>query len=269
MLTTTEVALVDGTPLNTLAYNIETLTGREGIPPRRGENSKIAYRNGAAWRRKRYDQKTETWAMWVRGADEDGNIPAHGQRAEFNSNLQMLKELFGKIYEPLNLERRILMPSGLLVLTAQAECVSTLDPSMLVRATAAKFSADLEFADPFWYGVETTVPLVAGANVFTHPGTALADHMEITFTGPATNPSLSNDDLGILLQYTGEINTGHSVTFDTSIFTALHSTNGNVIGAVTHTGSVPWMELKPGAQTLTLSGGPGVTASVVFKPPYL
>jgi hypothetical protein len=137
-ITTDEQVLVDGTVLNTYAYNVRTLTGRDGIPGRRGENRRVAYRHGQRWQRKRFEAKSETWAMWIVGCTVDGTIPSAGARAQYNDNLLALQRLFGKIHAPLSLERRIRLTTGLLVLTAQAECVGTLDPSSMAGGTRAR-----------------------------------------------------------------------------------------------------------------------------------
>lgn len=263
-LTTTEVVTVDGVDLNTLAYNLETLTGRNGIPGRRGDNGKRAYRNGTKWRRKRYEEKTETWAMWVRGCDPDGTVPVTGDRAEYNKNVYMLKQLFGKNWAELNLQKKVLLPSGLLTLTAKGECVSTMEPTIVGnRAVLARFTADILMADPLWYGATTTLTVAGAGATVVNPGTALTDKMVITITGGAT-AVLTNTTLGISLTVAGPVSS--PIVLDTDAFTAMVGAT-NAVSRVSHTGSVPWMELAPGNNVFTLTGGGSVSISV--KPAYL
>lgn len=264
-LTTTETVTVDGVDLNTLAYNIETLSGRDALPPRRGENKGIAYRQGKRWNRKQFDQKVETWAMWVRGCDVDGVVPGTGDRAEYNKNLFMLKQLFGKIHAPLALQRKILMPSGLLVLTAEGECNGTMEPTIVGnRATLARFTADIEMADPFWYGAQMAVP-VSTALSFNNPGTAITTKMVVRL-GPGTNAKLTNLQTGTWLQYQGTIPAGSYVDIDTDLFTAKGNGVTNEIAKIRHGGSWSWMDLLPGVNNFTLTAG---TATITTKPAYL
>ena len=64
MPTTVEYWTVDGTDLNTLAYNVESKASRLNVPPVRGENVLIPYRDGRAWQPKRPDERLITLSMW-------------------------------------------------------------------------------------------------------------------------------------------------------------------------------------------------------------
>jgi hypothetical protein len=276
-LTTTEVLSVDGVDLNTLGYNVTTLTGRESLPPRRGDNVEIAYKQGRIWTPKSYDQRRETWSMFVIGADEDGLVPAVGARAQFNDNLRMLKQLFGVRQRQLVLQKKILTGSGLVTLTAEAECVGTLDPTIMAGGTRAVFSADLLFADPFWYRTQESETFSSAGMTITHPGTIEATKMTIRLDGPLTDPRIRNTTRSpnAELRYTGTIAGGDYVTIDTDQFTAvLHSTGANVVGKVANSGSVWWMELLAGANVMTLdrhSGGAvgAGTVTIDYLPPEL
>ncbi len=153
-ITTEETWSVNGTILNTLAYNIETLSGREGIPPRRGSNVVIPYKPGRLWVPKLEDERPLTLAMWVRDADVNGvqAATATARRAQLRDNIETLKNLFGVFDELLTLERKIRLGSGLVTRTAEAECVGTM-PFEWVEGhfSFAKFVADLVMPDPYWY----------------------------------------------------------------------------------------------------------------------
>lgn len=270
-MTTTETVSVDGVVLNTLAYNIETLSGREGIPAKRGENSSVAYRHGKRWKRKFFEEKTETWAMWVRGCDEDGLVPAYGDRAEFNANLQMLKQLFGKIDSELVLQRKIEMPSGLLTLNARGECTGTMDPQIVGnRPTLARFTADVLMADPFWYAAAVAVNVSLAGLTVDNPGTTPTDRMTIRFNGPCTNPRLTNTTRGLYVQYTGTLASGEYVELDVREFLATKKSDSNIytnaVGSVEHGGSIPWFELGPGDNVLEFNSG---NVDVTYYPAYL
>lgn len=271
----TDVWTVDGQLLNTWAHNIETFTGHSGIPPRVGENRRIPARHGRRWVPKTYDQRTITLAMWVNGADEDGLVPPEGERAVFNDNLRALKRLFLAADRQLAVTRKLTFTTGQETHTCLAEVASTMEPVFLNK-TFARFTVDLILADPWWYGPsQNTVVPVLGTNV-TNPGDIEATALTITLAGHLINPRIRNltTNPDVTVAYMGEILPGHSVVLDAHNFVATHSTQGNVIGKIVHTGDVFWMKLLPGLNHLWIEdaiiGGPAGlgTATLTFNPPY-
>lgn len=273
-VTTIETYKVDGVDLTTLAWNITTLGGRSGLPEVRGENTTIPFRPGTIWQEKMWGERTDTLSMWVLGCDEDGMFPVeHSRRAQLNQNLRTLKKLFAVRHRLLELEKVVDMPDGPLTLIAQAECLSTLDPSSMAGGTRMTFTADLRFPDPFWYGEEIEETVTSEGLVIDQPGDTLARKMEIELEGPLTNPRLTNTTLGVQVRYSGTIPEGQSVVLDTDQFTALHEATP-VIQFVTHSGSEWWMALLDGTNSMTLDnwqgGSVGAGSAVIrYRPPYL
>lgn len=274
-LTTLETYSVDGVELNTYAWNLRTLSGRSGTPPVIGENRQVVGRSGRSWQRKDYDERTETWAMWVLGCDEDGEFPVeHSTRAQFNANLEALKLLFGVRHRQLALEKKLLLPDGLSTRTALGEVIDVIDPDMVAGGTRATFSVSMRLADPFWYLPEETLTIDSTGATLIHPGTAIAQRMVITFTGPLTFPRLTNTTTGVSVRLNRSIDAGVSVELDTDLFTAVDSAENNLIASVFQYGSDWWMELLPGENELTLenSNGGSVGAgsvTVTYRPPTL
>lgn len=262
---------VDGVSLHTWAWAIETLNGREGLPPRRGENAVVAYRRGEVWRPKVFGARELSLVMWVKGSDADGVIPGAGARAQFRQNLESLKSLFGVIERELVLTRRVQTLASLLVQTGKAECVGTLEPNMRGN-TLAGFVVDLLMADPFWYGTQVvgSVP-VAGATL-TNAGTATVRKMVIRLNGPLTNPQLVNQNTSPItaVSYVGTIAGGEWVDLDTDNYTARNQLGASVIGNVTHSGDRSWMKLLPGANAMLLNVSAGTgNAQITYSPAYL
>lgn len=262
---------VDGVSLHTWASAIATLEGREGLPPRRGGNQVVSYRPGEVWRPKTFGPRDMALAMWVKGSDADGVIPIAGARAQWRSNLEALKSLFGIIDREVVLTRRLRTLSGLLVQTARGECMGTLEPSMS-GPTLGALVADIHMADPFWYGADivTAIPL-AGANI-VHPGTAPVTRMIIRFTGPLTNPQLINQSTVpvISASYNGVIGVGEWVELDTDDYTARTQAGVSVIGNVTHSGARSWMQFIPGVNGMVLNAASGSgSVTITFAPSYL
>ena len=89
----------DGVRLDTLAYNIETLTGRYTTAGVRSESEILPGVDGevVSW----FDDYTSRdiqFSMWVRGADLDGVIPADGTEARglFDKNFSILSLIANK-----------------------------------------------------------------------------------------------------------------------------------------------------------------------------
>jgi hypothetical protein len=261
---------VDGQSLHTWAYAIETLTGREGLPPRRGQNEQVAYRPGEVWRPKTFGPRHLSLAIWVKGSDVNGIVPGAGARAQFRTNLNILKSLFGVTERELALTRRVRTLTGLLVQTGKGECLGTMEPAMKARDLGA-LVVDIFMADPFWYGIEEddNIPL-AGATI-TNVGTTKVRWMEVQLVGPLTAPILLvNTTNGVELGYTANIAVGETVTIDTGIGSAISSVSGSVAGNVTHEGAATLMELEVGANALDLNAAAGTGHAVItYQPPYL
>jgi hypothetical protein len=257
----------------TYAYNVATLAGRERLPPKVGDNIRIPYRNGRIWKPKTYDQQVITLGMWVIGSDVNGNIPVNS-RGQFNSNLRALRKIFAPTGRQLQLQRVMQYLTGAETHTAQGEASSQMDltPSTI---RAGSFTVDITMADPWWYGPPIVTTLNAGTTVIAHPGDAEATAMTITFFGPLSTPRLTNQSISpvVNVTYLGSIPSGQTVTLDCTAFTAINQIGTSVIGSITHSGSLRWMLLEPGSNTMVLDDAAGGSVgagscTVTFSPPY-
>src|SRR5712692_9521566 len=173
-LSTDELWTIDGTPLQTFAYNIATLGGsRFDLPPLRGSNMTFAYRPGQIWRPKIADARTMTLLMWVAGVDPNtrGAPGPYGPQQSWADNWNMLRRLFWGPSRQVVLERLWKLTVGgtptLVAGTAHAQ----LGPSPLSSALAmtgparADFAVDFVLADPFFYGTPIVTTVNAGSTV--------------------------------------------------------------------------------------------------------
>lgn len=288
---------VDGQSLYTLAFSVWTLAGREQAPPIVGDNIAIPYRNNRIWTPKYFDQRTITLGMWVKGTDQDGNLPDGfatpmiAARAQFNENLRTLKRLFAPRDQQLSLSRTLQFTTGLETHTALGDAYNPssggfsagggglgTDQWDLVPVTSwyGTFTIDVVMADPWWYGTQIGVGVSwPTPTVITNVGDVLQDHPVITLAGPLTNPVVTNTlTPNVSVTYNGTIGAGHFVTVDCGAFTAFDDLGNSVTGNVTHAGSLFWMIIEPGSNTFTLTdtvgGSPGSGfATVTFSPPYI
>jgi len=281
-MSTGEDFLVDGTSLMTYAYAISSITGTQRLPPKVGDNIRIPYRHGEIWKPKTYDQNVITLGMWVRGYDVNNNIPAWGEKAQFNSNLRTLKRLFAPVGRQLQLQRRVLFNTGYEVHTGQGEAASQMDAQGVSR-TLCTFSIDLRMADPWWYGTQVTTPGItsAGATIF-NPGDVDATSLVIRFNGPLNQAMLTNTSItggygpggNVLVIVAENIAAGHWVQLDCAAFTAVDDTGASQLATIAHQGTQRWMVLQPGNNIFTLGNwlGGAVGAgnvTITYAPPYI
>lgn len=271
MSTTLEYWDVNGTSLATLAWNLETLTGRARVPQLRGDDIQVPYRPGEIWRPKSPASRNLTLAMWVLGCNTDGSAPTGmTARAKFNENRDALIRLFYNPDQQLSLTKRWLMSTGVLQATALAELTGDMDPSMLGN-DGAQFVVDLKLADPYFYAPSTVFNLGVATGVFTNGGHDRIRKGTLRFNGPLTNPRLTNTTANpdIWVQYTGTIAGGAWVELDLDLFTAVTNLATNVLSSISHDGARRWFELLRGTNSLTLSADSGAgNIALTTQAPY-
>lgn len=273
VVSTDEYWDVNGTALNTYAYNISTLTGRTGTTGLRGEDQEQAYRPGRGFRAKVPDSRTLPLTMWVQGSDPTSagsGSPDHS--AQFRSNLQMLEELFYSPREQFTLTKRWRDLTGLHTAAAKGQVISPILPTH--SKNRATLVVDVFLADPFFYDTTpVVVPVALGTpSTATNPGIdTTPNHLTVVFTGPLTDPVLKNTtpNPDISLSYIGTIAGGASVTVDVANSLAtLGSTRVN--NNLRYSGSILPMEVFPGVNSFTLTASSGTgTATVTYRPAYL
>jgi len=245
MLTTAELLRVNTVPLNTMAYNIETWTGRGRVPGRRGSNIAVHARHGfIRTKQKKFNGAEVILAMWVIGADEDGLVPSNPlRRALLKANSDKLVRLFGADtqewvqVQPDGSERRIF-----------GEVTEPID-FFAEPGELARFPVAMGSWMAFW---EDAIPIVAG---FIGEGnwsvtgfaaaTAPCDELTVTLNGPCTNPKIQSEDIWV--QYNAVIPAGHGIVINCATW-ILTGTGGLVpnYAALGHGGDGRWFVLKAG-----------------------
>lgn len=272
-LTTTEYWDVDGTPLNTYAYNIGSLTGRTGLPGMKGEDQEQAYRPGSVFRPKVPDSRILSLGMWVQGSDPE--VPHSGGAAnvsaQFQSNLRMLQRLFYSPRRQFQLTKRWTDLDGSHVATALGQVVSPVEPGH--GRNRAAMVIDIRLTDPFFYSTTPiSVTLAPGATTaLVNPGDdATPTHLKVAFAGPLTRPILrnmtANPDIMLAVDYT--IPSGSTLTVDVA---SDRTTMGSLLlnSKIAYTGSIWPMEIFPGSNTLNLQADSGTgSCTVTTRPAY-
>lgn len=281
--TTAETLSVDGVVLNTLAKNVESLTGRLRVPQVRGSNPEVPGRHGSIFvRTKTYETGQIVLPMWVRGCDDDGAIPGGSSaRREFYKRVDELIALFTRRDGLLDVRHTLPDAS---VRQALCEVTDVVNLTSETPNPLGMVSVALDVPGVFWRdvsdvshdtGVGVTVPNTLSLTNFAG-ATAPMDELSYRFVGPITNPKVeayrNSIPLGqpIWFQYGAVVPGGQSLIVDCAAWT-LSGTGGLTpnMAALTHAGASRWMVVQPGVQLaapqvrLTGSSTTGATQLVI------
>lgn len=255
--TTAETLSINGVVLNTLAKNIESLTGRMNVAPIRTENVSVPNRHGKLRTlQKFYDEGNIVLPMWVKGCDDDGNVPISA-REQFFANVDALTKLFhpgSGMMEMLHT-----LPDGS-VRRALVECTDVINFSTMGGGNPlAKFSVSLRVPGVFWEDAEPITvdlpPTQNGYVVALDGTTAPIEDAVITITGPAVDTRIEAYYDGAPLESPSWIHypnvpAGQSLTIDSGDW-ALTGGGGLIpnYSQLTYGGGGRWFTLVPGVPT--------------------
>lgn len=253
-VTTAETLSVGGVVLNTLAKNIESLTGRLKVAAIRTDNLIVPGRHGRLHtQQKYYDEGQIILPMWVRGCDDNGVVPA-STRTQFFQNIDILSALFRPgdgLLEVLHT-----LPDGS-VRRAWCEVTEVIDFSVQGgNAPLGKFSVAMRVPAAFWedqLSVSLDMPLTQNGNIVPFGGmTAPIEDGVFTITGPCVNPRVEALYNGASLstpnwfQYNGSLTTGQTLKVDCGNW-VLTGGGGFVpsYANFTHAGASRWLIIVP------------------------
>jgi hypothetical protein len=216
---------VDGTRLDTLAYNIETVSGRISVPAVRGSNPQVPGRHGSIFvPNKTYDDGSIVLSMWVAGCDVDGGVPLSTEMALFRQNIETLTRLFGKRHALLDVQQN--WPSG--IRQCYAEVLQAYDLSARAISPVGKFNVLLNVPGVFWqdvstsdYASATNLSPAVNLTMATYAGATapMEDHI-VVVRGPATNPRVTDVASGMWVQLNGTIASGTDWQIDCGNWTS-------------------------------------------------
>lgn len=209
---------IDGVRLDTFAYNVETLSGRRGLPKQRYTPMEIPGRDGLAIDfHDSVDDGSLILKMWIVQADVDGNVPAN-KRQQFETNLDFLLNLFADARGRV-IDIRQTMGDGT-VRRTDGVVKETMTPDMFGE-NSARMSVAFMLPNTWWEDLASadfsfTNALVPSAtNVTTMTGaTAPIDDGRFLVTGPVTNPRVIDVHSGQYTQLTRTIAAANQWLFD-------------------------------------------------------
>ena len=128
-------------------------------------------------------------------------------------------------------------------------------------------SITLRLSDPFFYGpVRSVVVPVGGQVAVENLGDAASSRVVVEMVGDVQNPQLVNStaEPDVMVRVGSSVAVGDSVVVDVEATTVVRSSDGaNLIGALSHSGSVAWFGLQRGVNDVSLSASGGSGHAVV------
>jgi len=257
-----------GLDLSSYATLTALVTGADELPPLRGENWQRSGADGRTHVAKRLDSRKVSLALIVNAMAADGSGSG---AAQTRTNIDALLAVLGPRVQG-TLTR--LMPDGT-TRSGQAECMSVQNWSEPVGKEFAALVATFEMADPYWYGASTTGPGSTSTPAsptdftFTLAGNVRnVRRLTIDWTGPVTNPRLTNQTTGAYVNVAQAVTSGQHLIIDATAWTVLN--NGvNAMPALTHGPTVALFDLAPGANSLRATAGtPGGSVLVTAYPAW-
>lgn len=251
-----------GTDLQTADWRIflEVSAGLSAIPAMRGTDVTVGGAPGARVRTRWPDATGILLEGRIKGASA----------ADWRAIVQQLQALFRPRGGPGAL---VVTLEDATVLSANVRALSLLVGPRV--GMGSPVSVEMEAVDPpYWLGatIEDDVALAASPAdfVLAHPGTEQGSYGVWTFTGPITNPRVTNEDNGVYFEWLGTVGAGETLVIDTEAYTAVLE-GDNVIGSIRHSGARQWMVIEPGDNNISITGSALGAGSVhyAFKPPYL
>lgn len=223
--TSTHPWTVNGTRLDTYAYNIREKKGWLFVPGYNSSNLEVPGRGGEIWvPGKRRDVGQVTLAMSVWGRDVNDAPVGSDQYATWRANMDTLLALFDSTYGLLDVRQQI---SASITRQAFCECPIAIDPEK-VENWGADFKVLLRNPTVYWQDtadVTFTSPISAAA-VALHSATqflgatAPMEDLYLVVDGSITNPRITDERTGHYIQLNATIAAGTQWVVNTSTWSS-------------------------------------------------
>lgn len=257
-----------GVDLSSYAIIAPNVVGADEFPPIRGDDMQQTGRHGRQWLPKLYDSRRVALTLFVSSLSAAG---VEGGAAQARTNLDTLYTVLC-LGAQATLAR--LMPDGS-TRSADAECVAVNNFSDPAAHNAFTLTVQFQMADPLWYAASTTGPGSQSTASspkdfnFTNAGSAPTQRLVIDFTGPQTNPRLTNQTTGGYVDLAAVVASAKHLIIDTAAYTALND-GVDVVPSLTHGPFTDWMHLVQGVNALRATNtSAGGSVLVTALPAYL
>lgn len=259
-----------GIDLATFARHVRSVEGADDLPPLRGEHRAIPGIDGRDPYEDEFDERTLGLVIDFAPADENGALVEPTEYAQMLANWHT----FVRVAASRTLQTLGRTRAGVRR-TADARVIEIRGeqgPTHVLRTAGVRWA----LPNPWFYGADVADlarPIAASPTDFTldHPGQVATHRAVLDFTGPITNPRVTNLTTGVYVECLVAVPAGQNLVLDCEHFTALLNAV-NAIGSVRFSGATKWMVLAPGANNLRVTGSAMTAAtrlSTTFPTPYL
>jgi hypothetical protein len=259
----------DSTDLSSYTVLVRETGDAEDFAALRGDDIAVPNLPGRRWASKLPDSRRFSLALYITDMNASGTWDETTGQRQAQVNLDALRTLFAR---PGQRSLVHTMPNAS-TRTAQAEVVSFQVTESKGDRIAFLAVVDFQLADPFFYGANV-VDAAHAINssphdiTFVHPGTARTNRVTFDFTGPISNPRVTQTSTGIYVECLVTVASSKHLIIDCAAFTATND-GALAIGSIRHSGDFRWMLIEPGSQTLRVtSTAPGGTLTTTAATPY-
>lgn len=242
-------------------WAITDLSSAQDMPPKKGDNPLVPFREGRTHVRKYYDQRVVSLGMVVAGPTE----------IDFEFRMDLLKKTFGQQAQGY-LKRQMADGSFRQSLAEPfgQNKTGAFGFRHILQDHAGKIVVDFKLSEPVFRSLIQTAPtpttIDASPKTFeiNNLGTAQDRSSIITLAGPLTNPRIDIAESSTWVSYTGVISGGSNLVLDVKHFTA--KLNGtNVLDDVLHAGDHYFLVLEPGVNSISVTSDVTTTGTVGFS----
>jgi hypothetical protein len=221
---------IDGTRLDTYAWNVRTRAGRDLAASVKTANLDQPLLNGELWvPGKKVGPGRMVLQMWVSGVDANGVAPVDGDTYwVYRQNLDSLRRIFGKRYGLLDVQQTV-RTSPATVRQALCEVTAVIDPDFAAPAPyTGQFTVELSIPDAWWQdpadsNFDTGTSITSGTTyqmTTFAAATAPCEDLYTVVDGPATNPKWTDQPSGHFVQLSRALLAGEQWVVNTSKWTS-------------------------------------------------
>lgn len=258
-----------GTDLSTYATLVRTLESVEDFGNLRGDDISVPNLPGRRWKPKLPDSRRLGLGLLITDMNAAGGLTEPTGSEQAQANLDALRTLFAR---PGQYPLVHHLPDGS-TRTAQAEVIGFTATDQRGRREGFLAVVDFSLADPYFYGPDLTDLARSTASSPTAfnlvlPGTVRSSGVLLEYTGPISNPRLTNTLNGIYVECLVTVAPATVLTIDCANMTA-DNDGVNAIGSIRHSGDFRWMIVEPGTNPMEVtSTSPGGSLDTTVVVPY-
>jgi len=238
---------INGQDVGSFLTSFQRVDGTMGVPGMRQSDYSVPGRTGVVPVLPWFGAKSMVLGGTIQGSD----------RTDFQTRMRAFMSLCFNSGQPFTMRRVFDVAGGTLAVSSQARYTQGLEGYAAISPTAARVAAEFLLLDGFWYD-ETEVNTLYDTATFSIDvrGDAPTSKIKLRFNNSAVTQRLTNSTTSDWVQTT-QSTASQSLALDVEAFTALQGATNRIgtVSANTAQSTYYWMTLRPGINTLALTGG--------------